>query len=734
MGKFLAYLKKYTLSMLAIIVLLFIQAALTLALPDYMSRIVNVGIQQSGIDSPLPEILPEAEYQDLRLLLLTEEAALLDAHYTAVPALEEAGLLQHFPLAQGQPVRILSTVPETEEVLAFLPGRIALYASFQQAPSPEGAPLPLPRIPGVEDPLSHLRSLDGPGRQQVLEDLVMGLSVIPDSTLAQAAVLYTSVTYAALGRDLEALQSAYILRTGAQMTGIALLTMFTIILVALFSSRVASGLGRDLRRDVFRKVTSFSSQELSSFSTASLITRSTNDIQQVQNLLVFLLRMVFYAPLLGIGGIFKAWETNRSMAWVIGVAVLAILLVVIVLFTLAMPRFKLVQRLVDKVNLVTRESLVGMMVIRAFNTEAYEEEKFETANTDLTRVNLFVSRLMASMNPLMMLIMNGIIILIVWVGAAQIDLGIMQVGDMMAYIQYSTQIIMSFLMLSMTSIIIPRASVSFNRVMEVIGKEPSILDPAVPEALDPALKGRVEFRDVSFHYPGSEVPVLKDISFVAEAGKTVAFIGSTGSGKSTLVNLIPRFYDVTKGQILLQGTDIRALPQKELRRHIAYVPQQGVLFTGTIASNIKYGGDAIDDATMEKAAAIAQSTDFILEKEEGFDAPIAQGGANVSGGQRQRLSIARALATPAEVVIFDDSFSALDYKTDSALRTALNAELDRTILIVAQRISTIKNADLILVLNEGRIVGRGTHRALLEECTIYQEIAASQLSKEEMAS
>ena len=506
------------------------------------------------------------------------------------------------------------------------------------------------------------------------------------------------------------------------------------ILVSLLASRVSAGLGKDLRYTLFGKVMSFGNEEFDNFSTASLITRSTNDIQQVQMFTVLLLRMVFYAPILGVGGVIKALNTNRSMAWVVAVGVMAIMTLVVIMFAVALPKFKALQKLVDKVNLVVRDSLVGMLVIRAFNTEKYEEGKFDVANDNLTRTNLFVARLMGAMQPVMMLIMNGISILIIWVGAIQVDAGTMQVGDMMAYIQYTMQIMMSFLMLSMVSIILPRATVSMNRISEVIDKDISISDTKNPKSLPEGIKGEIEFRDVSFKYPGALEDVLTDISFTAHHGETTAFIGSTGSGKSTLVNLIPRFYDVTEGQVLLNGVNIRDLTQHDLRNRVSYVPQKGILFSGTIESNIKYVDEDLSDDIMEKAARIAQAEDFIEEKEDKYQANIAQGGNNVSGGQRQRLSIARALAANCEIIIFDDSFSALDYKTDARLRSALKKEINNTVLIVAQRISTIKNADKIIVLDEGKIVGQGTHDELMKTCPVYQEIASSQLTKEELAS
>ena len=509
--------------------------------------------------------------------------------------------------------------------------------------------------------------------------------------------------------------------------------MLLTVLVGFIASRVAASLGKELRGRVFRKVVSFSHAELDRFSTASLITRSTNDIQQIQMLFVMLLRIVFYAPIIGIGGVIKVLNTNTSMAWIIAVAVMAVLTLVIVLFAVAMPRFKIMQKLVDKVNLVTREILTGLPVIRAFSTQKHEEERFDKANKDLTRTNLFVNRVMTTMMPMMMLIMNGITVLIMWNGAHGVDAGSMQVGDLMAFMQYTMQIVMAFLMISMFSIMLPRASVSAGRIEEVLQTEPVIRDPEQTVSFDDAKRGLVEFKNVSFRYPGAEENVLENISFTAKPGETTAFIGSTGSGKSTLINLIPRFYDITEGELLVDGADVRRVSQHDLRAKIGYVPQKGVLFSGTIASNLRYGNNDASQEELDKAAQIAQAADFIGEKPDGFDSEISQGGTNVSGGQKQRLSIARAIAIHPEIYIFDDSFSALDYKTDVALRKALKEETaGSTVLIVAQRISTILHAEQIIVLDEGKIVGKGTHKELLKTCEVYQQIAMSQLSKEEL--
>ena len=580
---------------------------------------------------------------------------------------------------------------------------------------------------------------------------------MPESMIMQSSIIYIKAEYEAIGVDTSSLQNNYIFKIGLLMIGVALISMLATVLVGFLSAKVAAGLGKILREKVFKKVTAFSNSEFDSFSTASLITRSTNDIQQVQMLMVMLLRMVFYAPILGIGGIIKALSTNTSMGWIIAVGVLAILTLVIVSFSIALPKFKSVQKLVDKVNLVIRESLVGMLVIRAFNTEKFQEGKFDKTNRDLTNTNLFISRLMALMMPLMMFIMNGLILLIIWVGAHQVDLGTIQVGDMMAFMQYTMQIMMSFFMISMVSIMLPRASVSAQRITEVIDRGIVIKDPDNPKSFNTdnynmrysrtlqnhsdngykkenSAKGLVQFKNVCFKYPGAEECVISDVNFTANPGETTAIIGSTGSGKSTIINLIPRFYDVTQGEILIDNINIKEVKQKDLRERIGYVPQKGVLFSGTIESNIKYGEHEVSDDDMIKAAKIAQAEDFIETKEEKYNSLIAQGGTNVSGGQKQRLSIARALAKKPEIFIFDDSFSALDFKTDVALRKALREEINEsTVIIVAQRISTIMNAEKILVIDEGKIVGEGTHKELLNTCEVYKEIALSQLSKEELA-
>ena len=567
----------------------------------------------------------------------------------------------------------------------------------------------------------------------LIEKMQKQMSDMPDMIVEQAAVSYVKTAYLNLGMDVDKIQIQYILTTGGKMIALAFLGMMASVLVGFLASKAAAATGRDLRGQVFRKVVGFSNNEFDRFSTASLITRSTNDIQQIQLLMVMLLRVVLYAPIMAIGGIYKVFHTNVSMSWIIGLAVVLIGLVVLTLFAVAMPKFKIMQKLVDRLNLVTREILTGLPVIRAFSTEKHEEERFDVANRDLTKTNLFVNRAMTFMMPVMMVIMNGISVLIMWVGANGINDGQMQVGDMMAFIQYTMQIIMSFLMICMVSIMLPRAAVAAERVDEVLVSKTLIHDPEQPKKLPEKADGVLKFDHVSFRYPGASEDVLHDITFEAKPGETTAIIGSTGSGKSTLVNLIPRFYDVTGGAITLDGMDIREIAQHELREKLGYVPQKGVLFSGTIASNIMFGNEEGTEEEMKAAAETAQAAEFIETKKEQYESSIAQGGTNVSGGQKQRLSIARAIAKHPDIFIFDDSFSALDYKTDVALRRALKKQTaDSTVLIVAQRISTILHAEQIIVLDDGEVAGIGTHQELLSSCEVYRQIAESQLSEEEL--
>ena len=715
MRKIASYLRRFFLPVLGIVVLLVIQAVCDLSLPDYTSKIVNVGIQQGGIENPAPEQIRQSEMEKL-LLLVPEESR--DA------VLEKYTLNTEKDPAVYEQKRLSGK--EQEDLNGILEKPIFLVYMLESG-QVEG-------MPGEIAP-EILQGMEAQGisLDQVMDELDQKLGEMEGSILTQSDILYVQQEYEALGVDVGAIQIQYIVIAGLKMLGLALAAMLATVIVTLLASRTAAGVAKNLRNDVFQKVVSFSNQEFEKFSTASLITRSTNDIQQIQMLLVLLLRIVFYAPIVAVGGCIMALQKNSSMFWVIGVAMVAVLSLVVVLFSITMPRFKLMQKLVDKLNLVSREILSGLWVIRAFGTQKYEEKRFDGVNRDLTKTNLFVNRVMTCMMPAMMLTMNAVTVLIVWVGADRINAGGMQVGDLMAFIQYTMQIVMSFLMISMMSIMLPRATVSANRIQEVLETEVEIADPARPEDFVPSKTGEVEFQDVSFRYPGADEDVLENITFTAKKGETTAFIGSTGSGKSTLVNLIPRFYDVTKGRILVNGRDVREVTQHELRARIGYVPQKGVLFSGTIESNLKYGGDSISNRDMEQAAQIAQATEFIGAKPDGYQSEISQGGGNVSGGQKQRLSIARAIAKHPEIYIFDDSFSALDYKTDVALRKELKEKTaGATVLIVAQRISTILHAEQIIVLDEGKIVGKGTHEGLLQSCEVYQQIALSQLSKEEL--
>lgn len=718
MGKLFRFLKPYAASICAIIAVLVLQAYCDLSLPAYTSDIVNVGIQQGGIDSSIPEEIRKEDMEKLFLFVTKEDKETVKECY------RESG--DRYVLKED-----MKKDSAKSDRLAEILGKpmLLVYGMENGSDSSENT-----NMMGEMPDFSMLAQMPEEQRMAWMNALEEKLDDMPDSMIDQAATLYIKQAYENLKIDTDKLQIRYMLKTGGKMLALAFLGMAASVLVGFLASRVAASTGRNLRSKVFQKVVGFSNAEFDHFSTASLITRSTNDIQQIQMVTVMLLRMVLYAPIIGIGGVFQVFQTNVSMSWIIGLAVVLILLIVITLFVIAMPKFKVLQNLVDRLNLVTREILTGLMVIRAFSTEKHEEKRFDKANRDLTRTNLFVNRAMTFMMPVMMLVMNGISVLIVWSGAHGINEGQMQVGDMMAFIQYTMQIIMAFLMICMISIMLPRAAVSATRIDEILTSETQIRDKKETEHLPTDGTGAVEFDHVSFRYPGAEEDVLHDISFTAKPGETTAFIGSTGSGKSTLVNLIPRFYDVTEGSIRMDGKDIRDISQKELRDQLGYVPQKGVLFSGTIASNILYGNPDGSRQEMEEAAAIAQAEEFILDKEKEYDSHISQGGANVSGGQKQRLSIARAVAKHPKVFIFDDSFSALDYKTDVTLRKALKEYTQNSVvLIVAQRISTILHAEQIIVLDEGCVVGIGTHKELLRTCEVYRQIASSQLSEEELA-
>ena len=733
--------RPFIVTILITIVLLFIQAMTELALPDYMSNIVNVGIQQNGIENAVPEVIRVDRLDRIKILLKEEDRALVESHYKLIgrenlTKEEYEKYLEKYPVLERENLYILdkSLKADNEELSKVLERAILIVLGIEGGTEEKHFPS-FGDLPEGIDPFELLISLSERELNIIREKIDEQFEIMPESIITQSAIHFLRSEYQAIGINIQENQSNYILYIGGIMLIIALVSMVASIAVGFLSARVSSSLGRNLREKVFKKVTSFSNVEFDHFSTASLITRSTNDVQQVQMFFVMLLRMIFYAPILGIGGIIRALDSETSMAWIVAVGVMAVLTLVIILFSIASPKFKKMQKFVDRVNLVMREALNGMMVIRVFNKQRLEESKFDKANKDLTRTNLFVARLMTFMWPTMMLIMNCIMLLIVWVGAHQIEEGAMQVGDMMAFMQYTMQIIMSFLMISMVSIMLPRASVSAQRIGEVLDEDVTIKDHKKPVELEQNFKGIIEFRNVSFKYPGAEEYVLKEISFTAKPGETTAFIGSTGSGKSTLINLIPRFYDVTEGQVLLDGVDIRNMRLHDLREKIGYVPQKGVLFSGTIESNLKYGknADAKDDDVL-KAIEIAQVKEFIDEKDQGILSEISQGGTNVSGGQKQRLSIARALTKKPQIFIFDDSFSALDFRTDAALRKAMAKEIkDRTVLIVAQRINTIMKAENIIVLDQGRIVGMGTHKELLRDCQVYRQIALSQLSEEELA-
>lgn len=709
MRKILKFLKPHAVSVVAIVAVLILQAYCDLSLPSYTSDIVNVGIQQGGIDEHIPEKISKADMENLFLFMTKEDIETVKKAYGTDKDTYE------------KEAYVLKETENTEELEKIL-NRPMLLNTEMAAGESEKKMNP-----------EELKMLPEQQRMAILEQMNEKLKDMPDTMLEQASTLYIKAAYERLGVDVDKIQTTYILTTGGKMLALALLGMLVSVMVGLLASRIAASTGRDLRSGIFKKVVGFSSGEFDKFSTASLITRSTNDIQQIQLVIVMLLRMVLYAPIIGIGGVIKVLNTNVSMSWIIALAVVLISILVFTLFIVAMPKFKMLQNLVDKLNLVTREILTGLPVIRAFSTEKHEEERFDKANRDLTRTNLFVNRAMTLMMPTMMLIMNGVSVLIVWVGANGINDGQMQVGDMMAFIQYTMQIIMAFLMICMISIMLPRASVSASRVDEILTSETMIHDAKNSKKIEDKKDGSVEFDHVSFQYPNAEEDVLHDISFVAEAGKTTAFIGSTGSGKSTLVNLIPRFYDVTGGTIRINGVDIRDVSQHDLREKLGYVSQKGILFSGTIASNIMYGNTKGTEEEMKEAARIAQAEEFIDAKPEQFESPVSQGGANVSGGQKQRLSIARAIAKNPDIYIFDDSFSALDYKTDVTLRKALQEHTSNSVvLIVAQRISTILHAEQIIVLDEGKIAGKGTHKELLKNCEVYRQIAMSQLSEEEL--
>ena len=740
MLKLIKPLKPFIWLILVIFILLYAQAMADLSLPGYMADIVNIGIQQNGIDNAVPRAIEAVEYEKLSLFMTEQEKSRVDASYLLLERQtlgenEYKEYLEDYPALVDTSIYVLKTDTKTEidELDAIFATIIPIINGIEQqglAAYGDGDM----EIPDDIDPFTLITQMPAEQIEEIRTTATQFIKNLPEGLREQATIAYIATRYEAIGLDTGGVQTGYILRVGLLMLLITFGSAAASVAVGFLSARIAAGMGRDVRRQLFEKVESFSSAEFDRLSTASLITRSTNDITQIQMLMVMLFRVVFYAPILGVGGVIKVIGADQSMIWIIAAAVGLVLTLIIVMIFIAVPKFQSIQTFVDKLNLVTREMLSGLMVIRAFNAQEHEEKRFDVANADLTKVNLFINRVLVFLMPALMLIMNGVMLLIIWVGAGQIDAGSIQVGDIMAFMQYAMQIIMAFLMVSMVFIMLPRAIVSAVRISEVLETDPVIIDPEKPQELQPDKKGVVEFRDVSFRYPGAEDDVLKHITFTAMPGQTTAFIGSTGSGKSTLINLIPRFYDVTKGEILVDGVDVRNAQQHDLRDRIGYVPQKAVLFSGTVESNVRYANEDATDEEVKKYIRTAQAEDFIRSKERSRSLDIAQGGTNLSGGQKQRLAIARALAKRPEIYIFDDSLSALDYRTDRALRQALKKEtVDATVLIVTQRVSTVMSADQILVLDEGEVAGIGTHKQLMKDCEVYQEIAMSQLSAEELA-
>ena len=761
MTKLFKYLKQSWVAIFTILILLALQATTELSLPTYTSNIVNVGIQQSGIENATIKAIRESEMNKLTTFMNDSDKEKVLDNYKLVnkdnlSKEEFNNYKKEYPVIKKESLYVLSTKDKdtidklsnilskpmlivynmenssdnklTESMMLKVTGQNNMSANMDKSQMAK-----FMDDNGNFDIFAYINAMPKEQKKEMLSQIDEQFVNLPDAMLGQGAIKFVKAEYKAMGVDIDSIQMNYIFVTGLKMIGITIISVICSITVGFIAARVAATLGKNLRAMTFKKVMNFSKKEISEFSTASLITRSTNDIQQIQQMMVMMLRMVFFAPFMAIGGIIKALSTNLSMSWIIGLGVVCVFGIVLVMFTVVMPKFKILQNLVDRLNLVTREILTGLGVIRAFSNEKFEEDRFDVANKDLTKVNMFVNRMMSCMMPAMMLIMNLISILIVWVGAKNIDLGNMQVGDMMAFIQYTMQIVMSFLMISMVSVMMPRAAVSANRIDEVLTTDISIKEIDKVEEFNDNKKGLVEFKNVSFQYPDADEKILHDISFTAKPGQTTAFIGSTGSGKSTLINLIPRFYDVTEGEIKVDGVNIKNASIHDLRERIGYVPQKGVLFSGTIDSNIKYGNKTASEEVVETASRVSQATEFIDSKPDRYETPIAQGGSNVSGGQKQRLSIARAIAKEPEIYIFDDSFSALDFKTDAKLRRALKEETgDATVLIVAQRISTILHAEQIVVLDQGKIVGIGNHKQLLKNCEVYKEIALSQLSKEEL--
>ena len=737
MGKIFKQLARHWAACLAVVALLFVQAYCDLSLPDYTSRIVDTGIQQGGIESPLPETVRQSTLDALSLLMGEEDADALQNAYGYY--LQDNGVLKlRSDLTDAERTALEEAVTTPDIVLYMAAAQNANATAGDEAEAMTATPA-AEDLDAVCAQFAALAQMPGFSREMIQQQLASAMEQVDETTLssmASQATLLVSLEYEAQGVSHD-VQMAYLFRVGGQMLALTLLMVVVAVLVGLIASRVSASIGRELRRETFSSVIHFSNAEIENFSTASLITRTTNDIQQVQFTCVILLRMVAYAPILGIGGVLHVLNSSTGLSWIIVLDVAVLLLLILFLMSVAMPKFKIMQTLVDRLNLVSREILTGVMPVRAFSRESFEEKRFDAASRELMGTQLFTNRAMVAMMPFMTLIMNGTSLLIVWFGGKAMDAGNMQVGEMIAFITYTMQIVMSFLMLAMVAVMLPRAGVAADRIDEVCRTKASIHDPDAATA-KPALEkkdwdGVVRFEDISFRFPGADSDALEHISFTANPGETTAIIGSTGCGKSSLLNLIPRFYDVTGGRVTIDGIDVREMPQEQLHSLLGYVPQKGILFSGTIESNLKFGGAQITDAGMKKAASIAQATEFIDAKPEGYASPIAQGGSNVSGGQKQRLSIARAIAKDPKIYLYDDSFSALDYKTDVALRRALKAQTDNaTVIIVAQRISTVLHANQILVLDDGRLVGKGTHAQLMATCPEYQEIARSQLSQKEL--